>query len=344
MRRNIMLLLAILAGLFFLPTAATAQQDFYKDKRIRFLTGYPPGGGYDLAARIVARHMGKHIPGNPSIFVQNMPGGGSRIAANHINVAAKPDGLTVGIWNSAFALFHALGDPSIKFDATKVGWIGASTKDTAACAVMGFTGLKTWNDIITSGKEVNVISTAAGAISDDMPRILNVTAGAKFRITPGYSGTGPIVLALQRREGDAWCTGWVSMRTTAREILDAKGDDRLIPFIIARPQEDPEAKNITLIKDVIKTEEGRAMYNAWASHLDFFRPFSVPPGVPRERLQILRRAFDATFKDPQFLAEAKKVGLEVDHTSGEEIDKLIAESLKLPPAVKEKLQFLMPGK
>jgi tripartite-type tricarboxylate transporter receptor subunit TctC len=238
---NTTLFLAILACLLLLPQGARAQQDFFKDKRVRFVVGYPPGGGYDLATRIVARHMGKHIPGNPSIFVQNMPGGGSRIAANHINVAAKPDGLTVGIWNSAFALFNALGDPSIKFDVTRVGWLGASTKDTAVCAVMGFTGLRTWNEIVKSGKELHFLSTAAGAISDDMPRLLNLTAGTKFRVTPGYTGTGPIVLALQRREGDGWCSGWVSMRTTARDILDAKGDDQLIPFIIARQEEDPEA-------------------------------------------------------------------------------------------------------
>lgn len=344
MIRNMMLLLSLTACLCVFPQAASGQQDFYSGKRLRFLVGYPPGGGYDLASRIVARHMGRHIPGNPSIFVQNMPGGGSRIAANHINAAVKPDGLTIGIWNSAFALFHALGDPSIKYDMKRVGWIGASTKDTSACAVMGFTGIKSWKDLVKSKREIHFLSTASGAISDDLPRILNLTAGTKFRITPGYSGTGPIVLALQRHEGDAWCTGWVSMRTTAREILDAKGDNQLIPFVIARPQEDPEVQGLPLIPDVILNDEGRAMYSAWASHLEFFRPFSVPPGVPAERLQVLRRAFDRTFKDPQFLAEAEKVGLEVEHTSGEEIDKLIAESLALPPAVKERLKFLLPGK
>jgi tripartite-type tricarboxylate transporter receptor subunit TctC len=131
MRRDTRLLLAILAFIFFLPQAAPGQEDFFKDKRIRFIVGYPPGGGYDLSTRIVARHIGRHIPGSPTTLVQNMPGGGSRIAANYINAVAKSDGLTVGIWNSGFALFHALGDPALKFDMSKVGWIGASTKDTA---------------------------------------------------------------------------------------------------------------------------------------------------------------------------------------------------------------------
>ena len=344
MRRTAQFFLAILAGIFLLATAAPAQEQFFKDKRVRFVVGYPPGGGYDLAARIVARHMGKHIPGNPSIIVQNMPGGGSRIAANHINVAARPDGLTVGIWNSAFAMFHALGDTGIKFDSRRVGWIGASTKDTSACAIMGFTGHRTWKDVVDSGKELHFLSTAAGSISDDLPRILNLAAGTKLKITPGYAGTGPIILALQRREGDGWCSGWLSIRANAREMLAAKGDDQLIPFIIHRPEPDAEVKGLPLIPKIIPSEEGRALYSAWASHLEFFRPFSVPPGVPLDRLQTLRRAFPQMFKDSQFLGDAKKVGLDVALTTGEEIDKLVIESHALSPALKEKLKFLIPGK
>jgi tripartite-type tricarboxylate transporter receptor subunit TctC len=343
MRSTMRFLLAILAGILLLPTTTTAQEDFFKDKRVRFVVGYPPGGGYDLAARIVARHMGRHIPGNPSIIVQNMPGGGSRIAANHINATARPDGLTVGIWNSAFALFGALGDTGIRFDGRKVGWLGASTKDNSVCAVMGFTGQKTWKDVVSSGKELHFLSTAAGSISDDLPRILNLAAGTKFKVTPGYTGTGPIILALQRKEGDGWCTGWLSMRANARDLLAAKGDDQLIPFVIQAPAPDAETKGISLINDVLTSQEGKAMYSAWASHLEFFRPFSAPPGLPPERLAALRRAFAQTFKDPQFLADAKKVGLEVALTTGEEIEKMVAENYLLSPALKEKLKFLVPG-
>jgi tripartite-type tricarboxylate transporter receptor subunit TctC len=140
MRRTTWFLLAALASIFFLSTATNAQEDFFKGKRIQFVVGYPPGGGYDLAARLVARHMGNHVPGNPSIIVQNMPGGGSRAAANNVNVVARPDGLTVGIWNSAFALFDALGDTIIKFDSRKVGWIGAGMKNISVCAIMGLPG------------------------------------------------------------------------------------------------------------------------------------------------------------------------------------------------------------
>lgn len=335
--------LAILIGIFVLPPGALSQEDFFKDKRVRFVVGYPPGGGYDLSARIVARHMGKHIPGNPSVIVQNMPGGGSRIAANHINATARPDGLTIGIWNSAFAMFQALGDTGIRYDARKVGWLGASTKDNAACAVMGFTGQKSWKDIVSSGKELHFLSTAAGAISDDLPRILNLVAGTKFKVTPGYTGTGPIILALQRKEGDGWCSGWVSIRANAKDILGAKGDDQLIPFVIQAPAPDAETKGIALISDVIPTKEGRAMYSAWASHLQFFRPFAAPPGLPKDRLATLRRAFAQTFKDPQFLADAMKVGLDVELTTGEEIEKMVAENYALSPELKERLKFLIPG-
>jgi len=344
MRRTTWFLLAALASIFFLSTATNAQEDFFKGKRIRFVVGYPPGGGYDLAARLVARHMGKHLPGNPSIIVQNMPGGGSRVAANHINVAARPDGLTVGIWNSAFALFDALGDTNIRFDSRKVGWIGAGMKNISVCAIMGFTGLRTWNEIVNSDKELHFLSTAAGSISDDLPRILNLAAGTKLKVTPGYTGTAPIMLALRRKEGDAWCSGWVSMKATAGDMLTASGGEQLIPFIIQRHTRDEETKDIPLISDVITNDEGRMIYSAWGSHLEFFWPFSTPPGVPRERLEILRRAFAQTFKDRQFLADAKKVGAEVELTTGEEIEKLLMANHALPATVKEKLKFLIPGK
>ena len=344
MKRATRIILASLTFIFFLSTTIKAQEDFFKGKRIRFVVGYPPGGGYDLASRLVARHMGRHVPGNPNIIVQNMPGGGSRVAANHINVAGRPDGLTVGIWNSAFALFDALGDNNIKFDGRKVGWIGAGMKNISVCAIMGFTGLRTWNEIVNSDKELHFLSTAAGSISDDLPRILNLAAGTKFKVTPGYTGTAPIMLALRRKEGDAWCSGWVSMKATAGDMLAARGEEQLIPFIIQRQTQDEQTKGLTLIRDVITNDEGRMIYSAWGSHLEFFWPFSTPPGVPRERLEILRRAFAQTFKDRQFLADVKKVGAEVELTTGEEIEKMVAANHALPGTVKEKLKFLIPGK
>lgn len=344
MRQTTWFLLAALASIFFLSTATNAQEDFFKGKRIQFVVGYPPGGGYDLAARLVARHIGNHLPGNPSIIVQNMPGGGSRAAANNVNVVARPDGLTVGIWNSAFALFDALGDTIIKFDSRKVGWIGAGMKNISVCAIMGFTGLKTWNEIVNSDKELRFLSTAGGSISDDLPRILNLAAGTKFKIIPGYTGTAPIMLALRRKEGDAWCSGRDSMKATAGDMLAASGGEQLIPFIIQRHVSNEETKGIPLIRDVITNDEGRMIYSAWGSHLEFFWPFSAPPGVPRERLEILRRAFAQTFKDRQFLADAKKVGAEVELTTGEEIEKLVMANHALPSTVKEKLKFLIPGK
>lgn len=343
MRRTARFFLPVLAAVFLVSSYVYAQEDFFQGKRIRFVVGYPPGGGYDLAARIVARHMGKDIPGNPSIIVQNMPGGGSRIAANYVNATARPDGLTVGVWNSAFAMFNALGDPGIKFDSRKVGWIGAATKDNAVCAVMGFTGVKTWKEITTSGKELHFLSTASGSISDDLPRILNLAASTKFKITPGYTGTGPIILALQRKEGDGWCSGWLSIKANARDMLAARGDGQLIPFVAQTKTADEEIKGLPLIREVISSDEGRAMYSTWASHLEFFRPFVAPPGVPHERLDVLRRAFAQMFKDQQFLADSKKVGFEVELTTGAEIDKLVAEVHALSPALKEKLKFLIPG-
>ncbi|HWP60378.1 MAG TPA: tripartite tricarboxylate transporter substrate-binding protein [Candidatus Acidoferrales bacterium] len=316
-------------------------QDFYKDKTIRFVVGFAAGGGYDLSARIVGRHMGKHLPGNPTIVVENMTGAGSLIAANYTYNSAKPDGLFVGIWNSAFVLRQALGDKAVRFDARKFGWVGAPTKGTPFCGIMAHTGLKSLKDIIASNREIKMGATGPGSTYDDLPQILNRTLGTKFKVISGYEGTGPILVAMRRKEIDGGCWTWESARTTARAVLDASGEERLIPFLIHSREPDPEVKGLPLIAEVIKGEDNLSAYRTWSSTYEFQRPFVVPPGTPRERLQLLRSAFAATFKDPAFIAEAEKSKLETTFVSGEEIEKHVEKILSVTPRAKELLSFLM---
>jgi tripartite-type tricarboxylate transporter receptor subunit TctC len=316
-------------------------QDFYKGKTIRFVVGFAAGGGYDLAARIIGRHMGKHIPGNPTIVVENMTGAGSLIAANYTYNSAKPDGLFVGIWNSAYVLRQALGDKAVRLDARKLGWIGSPTKGTPFCSIMAHTGLKSLKDIVAAGRELKMGATGPGSTYDDMPQILNRTVGTKFKVISGYEGTGTILVAMRRKEVDGGCWTWESARTTARPMLDAKGDDRLIPFAIHSRYPDPEVKTVPLIPELIEGEDNLSAYRTWAGTYEFQRPFSVPPGTPKERLQILRKAFADTMKDPEFLAEAKKSKFDETYTSGEQIEKYVAEILAVTPKAKELLSFLM---
>jgi tripartite-type tricarboxylate transporter receptor subunit TctC len=335
---------AMIFGLIFVAVAAgsSSADEFYKGKTIRFVVGFAAGGGYDLAARTVGRHMGKHIPGNPAIVVENMTGAGSLIAANYTYNSAKPDGLFVGIWNSAYVLRQALGDKAVRLDARKLGWVGAPTKGTPVCGIMAHTGLTTLKDVLAANREIKVGATGAGSTYDDLPKILNLTLGTKFNVVSGYEGTGTILVAMRRKEVEGGCWTWESMRTTAKPMLDAQGDEKLVPYLIHSRWDDPEVKNLPLIPEVIKGDKDKlAAYNTWVGTYEFQRPFSVPPGTPKERLQVLRKAFAATMQDAEFLAEAKKVKFQVTHVPGEQIEKQVESMLALTPKAKELLDFLL---
>jgi tripartite-type tricarboxylate transporter receptor subunit TctC len=342
MKSNLWLLGALVVGLvLFTAPEQSSADDFYKGKTIRFVVGLAAGGGYDLSARTMGRHIGKHIPGNPTIVVENMTGAGSLISANYTYNSAKPDGLFVGIWNSALVLRQALGDKAMRFDARKFGWVGAPTKGTPHCSLMAHTGLKSLKDVLAADREIKMGSTGPGSTYDDTPRILNQTIGTKFKIVSGYEGTSTILVAMRRKEVDGGCWGWESARTTARPMLDGKGDDKLIPFLIHRREPDPEVKDLPLIPEVIKGNDNLSAYYTWVGSYEFQRPFSVPPGTPNERLQILRKAFTATMKDPEFIAEAKKAKLETTYVSGEEIDGHVNKIMSITPKAKELLSFLV---
>jgi len=247
----------------------------------------------------------------------------------------------MGVWNSGLVLRQALGDRATKFKGDKFGWIGAPVRGLPTCAIMGFTGLKTLKDVLNSKKPIKMGGTFPGFLPVDLPRILNLTLGTKFRVIPGYRGTRVISFAMQRREMDGACWSWEGMRVVARAMLHAKGDDKLIPFITHGDSKDPEVKDLPQFTEVIKGKENRAILNAYLAIYDFQRPLTLPPGTPKERLSILRKAFKATLKDPQFLAEARKSKLVIDYVSGEEIEKFVDQILAISPKTKKSLQFLV---
>jgi tripartite-type tricarboxylate transporter receptor subunit TctC len=337
-------LLSLILGTLLLATARAPAQDFYKDKIIRFIVGQAAGGGYDTYTRMIARHMLKHIPGHPAVTVENMTGAGSLVAANYLYNTAKPDGLTVANWNSAFVLSQALGDPNVRFDARKFGWIGAPSKGVPVCLIMGFAGPKTFDEILKSGKPIKMGGTAPGSHSIDLPLMLNKMLGTKFQVVSGYPGTSQTRLALQRREVDGQCTNWESVVSTQKELLDAGGDDKMIPFLIHTRLGDPELKNLPLFTEVLKDEVNVATYRAYMSQMEYQRPLTVSPGTPKDRLEILRRAFKATLSDPEFRAQVDQAKLDITYVSGEEIDRIVAEVLSVSPKVKENLQFLTQAK
>jgi tripartite-type tricarboxylate transporter receptor subunit TctC len=343
MRSRIIILMGSLVALTLLALAIrnVSADEFYKGKTIRFIVGAPAGGGYDTYVRAIARHLGKRIPGNPSMVVENMDGAGSLIAANYTYNKAQPDGLSIGVWISGQIIRQALGDKSIRFDGRKFGWIGAPSKGAPTCAMMGFTEFKNWNDVLHSKRSIRMGGVRAGTAYDDAPTILNNVAGTKFDVISGFAGTAPVRLALQKREVEGACLGWESMSVSNRAMLDAKGDDKLIPFITHKKLEDPEVKDLPLFTEVIKGEDNLATYKTWAASYEFQRPFSLPPNAPKERLETLRKAFAATLRDSEFLAEAKKTKLDIEPVAGEEIDGYVKQIYSMSDKVKQNLSFLV---
>lgn len=322
--------------------AVTMAEDFYQGKTLRMMVFGAPGGGYDTYTRMLARHFGRHIPGNPSTVVENMTGAGGLVLANYLYKRAEPDGLSVGTFNNSLIVQRALGDPRIRIDFEKFGWVGAPSVGAPVCMVMGSTGLKTLEDVLEYDKPLKVGATRAGSTGYDLPLIMNKTLGTNFEVVPGFSGTATTRVALQKGELQAFCSQWESMRVTARSMLDAPGDKKLIPFIInERAWDDPQVKNLPTFKEAIKDPKKYAIYESWAFQMDFQRAFSAPPGTPKGRIDILRDAFMKTLKDPELLKEAEKMDLVITPVPGEKVEKLVGQILDMPADVKESLSFLV---
>jgi tripartite-type tricarboxylate transporter receptor subunit TctC len=339
--RVIYWLVAILGALLWMNLPGASAADFYDSKTLRFVVGSAPGGGYDTYTRMIARHLGRHIPGNPATVVENMDGAGGLIAANYLYKRAAPDGLTIAVFNNANIVQKALGDPRINIDFRKLGWIGAPSVGVPMCMIMGFTGLKTLDDVVKSNKPLKMGANRAGSTGHDLPLILNQALGTKFEVISGYSGTSKIRVALQSRELDGFCSQWESMRVTARPMLDAADDNKLIPYVMSEKWEDPEVRNLPLFRDVIKDPKKFAIYKSWAYQMEFQRPLSLPPGTPKERLEILRKALADVLKDKALLEEAKKAKLVITHVSGDNTAKLVDEILSMPEDAKKSLSFLV---
>jgi tripartite-type tricarboxylate transporter receptor subunit TctC len=340
MKKRISILTAVVvtAVMLSLPAPGGAAGDRYSGKTIRFIVGFSAGGGYDAYTRTVARYISRHIPGHPATVVENMDGAGSVIAANYIYNKASRDGLTVGVFNAHNVFNHMMGDRSARLDGRKFGWIGTPGKDSVACAIMAFTGLKTFDDIVKAKQPVRMGATRSGN-TVHLPEMLNRWAGARFDIIPGYGGTSKIRLAMRSREVAGGCWTWDSMRSTARAMLDAQGEEKMVPFIINARWKDPEVKDLPLFRDVFKDENDRRAFDSWNSSNEFARPFSLPPGSPAAALSALRNAFKATLQDKDYLADLEKANLTSEYVSGEEVERYVDQIYRTPAEIKKRLEF-----
>ena len=316
--------------------AAQAQSNFYEGKTIRLVVGLAAGGGVDTYARTIGRHLGRHIPGNPTVVVDNMTGAGGIVMMNHLYKVAKPDGLTLGHFNGAVVLGQALGQPGIEFDARKYEYLGAAAKEDVVCAVTkasGITSIDAWR---AAKAPVKLGGVAPGQTPDNSAKILKAALGLPVQVVTSYKGTAAIRLAAESGELAGGCWAWESIRATWRKALET-GD--VIPIVQIVPKPFPDLPNVPLAINLAKTEDARRLILVGVQNAGAFaRPFALPPGTPKDRVQVLHKAFHATLKDPAFLAEAQKANLGIDPVTGEEMSKLVAEVFALDAATLAKLK------
>jgi tripartite-type tricarboxylate transporter receptor subunit TctC len=331
--------LLVVAG-FVTAGESAGVDDFYQGKNVRIVVGFSAGGGFDTYARAIARHMSKHIPGGPSIVVENMTGAGSLIAANHVFKVAKPDGLTIGHFIGGLFLGQVLGQPGIEFDARKFEFIGAPITDHVVCAVTKASGVTSIDKWMVSRTPVKMGGIAPGTSTpDNATRLLKATLGLPIQLVTGYKGTAEVRLAAEGGEIAGGCWGWDSVSVTWRKALDI-GDTVVV--LQANRKNHPDLPNVPQAIKFAKTDEARKMIDVGIhGDSDIVRTYTLPPGTPKDRVQALRRAFDATLKDPEFVADAKKSRLNIDPVAPDEIEKDIAGLFKLDPALISKLKDVL---
>jgi tripartite-type tricarboxylate transporter receptor subunit TctC len=339
MLKSLLYLLAI-AVLLPAPTTAATAEDFYKGKTVRIVVGFSAGGGFDTYARAITRQMGKHIPGQPAILVENMTGAGSLIAANHVFKVAKPDGLTIGHFIGGLFLGQVLGQAGVEFDARKFEFIGAPITDHVVCAMTKASGITSVEKWMAAKTPVKMGGIAPGTSTpDNATRILKAALGLPIQLVTGYKGTADVRLAAESGEVSGGCWGWDSVKTTWRKAIET-GD--AIVVLQANRKNHPELPQVPQAIKLAKTEDARRIIDVGIhADSDIVRTYSLPPGTPKERVQILRKAFDDTIKDPEFLADAKKSNPSVDPVPVDEIERDISALFKLDPGLVTRLKDIL---
>ena len=325
---------AAAALLFLLPAAAPAQSpaEFYKGKNVDLYIGYSVGGGYDVYARIVARHIGKHIPGNPTIVPKNMEGAGSLRLVNWLYNVAPKDGSVFATIGRGTAFNPILGIPGAQFEGPKFTWIGSANDEVSVCATWHTSGVTKFDELMA--KEIAVGGTGASDDTVQFPRVLNGVLGTKMKIVSGYPGGNDAVLAMERGEVHGRCGwSWSSVMATHKNWLDEKKINILLQLAL---EKHPDLPNVPLVTDLAKTDEQKQILRLIFARQVMGRPFVAPPGIPQDRAEALRKAFMDTMKDKEFLAEAEKAGLEITPVPGEQIQKLVQDVYNTPPEIAKK--------
>jgi tripartite-type tricarboxylate transporter receptor subunit TctC len=306
--------------------SAQTPADFFKGRTIDLYIGYSVGGGYDVYARMIARHMGRHIPGNPTIIPKNMEGAGSIRLANWLYNVAPRDGTAFGTVSRGAPFDPLLGSPATQFDGREFTWIGSANNEVSVCVAWHTTGVARFEDLLS--KELVVGGSSAASDTDQFAKLLNALLGTKLKVATGYPGGNEINLAIERGEVGGRCGwSWSSVVATHKHWLEQNRIAVLIQTALSKHADLPD---VPLVTDLARSEEQRQIIWLIFARQVMGRPFMAPPGVPPERAIVLRDAFMRTMKDPQFLADAEKAKLEITPVSGADIETLIKDVYRTP--------------
>jgi tripartite-type tricarboxylate transporter receptor subunit TctC len=326
-----------IAFCLLIAAAAAHADDFYKGKEIRLVAGFPAGNDYDLGARLLAKYLPKYIPGHPGIIVQNMPQAASVVAANYIYWQAPPDGTVLGSFSRNIVNDALTGQASLRADPRRLTWLGATSHPARVCARWYTAPVKTPADLFTQ----EFIVGAAGATSSlaILPTVFNKVLSTRIKIVEGYQGMGDAMLAMQRGETQGMCGSYAQFRIADELVRDGK-----ITFLL-RAEEAPiaEIPDVPSIFDYAKTDEQRQLMRFVFSSTEFGRPYVFPPGVPADRVAIMRKAIADAVRDPELAAEAASIRMDMTYTPPDRLERLVADIYKTPPVVIDAVKALLPG-
>jgi len=321
-------ILAGAAAISLVPVPAWAQAPYYEGKTITVVIG-AKSGSLEIASRIVSRHLGKHIAGNPTVIVQNMPGAAHLVATNHVFNAARPDGLTLLAANPSVGIAQLTKVDAARFDLRKFEWLGSSGADGVMLSIRPDLPYQTWDELKKADKELIVGTTGPGSNAHDFPLLLKEFAGAKFRLVSGYPANSDVLLAVERKEVDVWA----ALGTTIKLAAD-RGAVR--PLVRGRTAI-PGFENLPVDEDLATNKVGKSIMAIRSSPLTIGRAFAAPPGTPADRVKVLREAFAKTMQDKELLADAQKAKIGMSYISAEEVAKMFAALMQQPPEVQKEM-------
>ena len=321
--------IAFIVSILCSPAIADPIADFYKGKSINLYIGYSAGGGYDLYARLLSRHLGKHIPGKPTVVPQNMPGAGSLKVATYLSSVAVRDGTAIGTFARGMPIYPLLFTP--EFDGNKFGYIGSITTDTSVCITWANSPITKWSDVLE--KQAAFGGEGAGSDPDMFATLIREVFNAKIKLISGYPGTQDITLAMERRELDGLCG--ISMSTIRSAHSDWLKQKKINIIVQAALKKDPTIADVPLMLDLATTPKQKQLLNLAVAPQTMARPFVTPPDVPPARLKALQDAFDMTMVDKEFLADAEKIRLDVNPVSGTAITEIVRNLYQTPKEIVE---------